>query len=111
MEEDGTPPEIETIVTKDSITVADRGPGIAPATVEWLVDYSSRTTSRAAYVSPSRGAQGNALQTILAMPFALSEGQQGEVLIESQGVAHKIRFAIDSVRQTPDVSRSSSRPR
>ena len=29
-EEDGTPPEIEIIVTKDSITIADRGPALRP---------------------------------------------------------------------------------
>ena len=39
------------------------------------------------------------------MPFVLAQGQQGEVLIESQGIAHTVRFAIDPVRQTPVVSR------
>ena len=101
----GIAPEIEIVVAADAITVSDRGPGIAPATVESLIDYSVKTSSRAAYVSPTRGAQGNALQTILAMPFVLAQGQQGEVLIESQGIAHTVRFAVDPVRQTPVVSR------
>jgi hypothetical protein len=61
---------------------------------------------RAAYVSPTRGAQGNAMQTILAIPFVLAQGQQGEVLIQSQGIAHTVRFAVDPVRQTPVVSRN-----
>jgi DNA topoisomerase VI subunit B len=99
----GIAPEIEIVVTADAIMVSDRGPGIAPATVESLIDYSVRTSSRAAYVSPTRGAQGNALQTILAMPFVLAQGQQGEVLIESQGIAHTVRFAVDPVRQTPII--------
>ena len=51
--------------------VADRGPGIAPAVVASLVDYTAKTSSNAAYVSPTRGQQGNALQTILPMGFAL----------------------------------------
>jgi hypothetical protein len=38
------------------------------------------------------------------MPFVLAQGQQGEVVIESHGIAHTVRFAIDSVRQTPVVS-------
>ena len=44
----GTAPSIEIVVTDNSITVADRGPGIAPSTVASLIDYSVRTSSRAA---------------------------------------------------------------
>ena len=40
---------------------------------------------REAYASPTRGAQGNALKTIVAMAFAL-DGTKGETLIESRGV-------------------------
>ena len=58
---------------KTPITVHDgSGRGIPAETVEKLIDYSARTSSRAAYASPTRGAQGNALQTIIAMPFALT---------------------------------------
>ena len=71
-EEAGKAPSIEIVVGDDSITVADQGPGIAPDTVASLVDYSVRTSSRAAYVSPTRGAQGNALQSIIPMGFALA---------------------------------------
>jgi hypothetical protein len=53
-----TAPEIEIVVTEDAIMVADRGPGIAPGTVEALVDYSSKTSSRAAYLGPTRGPGG-----------------------------------------------------
>jgi DNA topoisomerase VI subunit B len=102
----GRVPEIEIVVATDAITVSDHGPGIAPGTVESLIDYSVKTSSRAAYVNPTRGAQGNALQTILAMPFAL-DGHAGEVLIESQGASHQIRFTVDPVRQTPIVDRTT----
>ena len=70
-------------------------------TVEKLIDYSARTSSRAAYASPTRGAQGNALQTIIAMPFALAGEDCETVVIESQGVEHRIAFATDPIRQTP----------
>jgi DNA topoisomerase VI subunit B len=110
-EEAGIAPSIAIVVDADSITVADRGPGIATTTVESLIDYSVRTSSRAAYVSPTRGAQGNALQSILAMGFALAsrvsagdDSEDAAVLIESRGVAHRIAFAVDPVRQTPVVS-------
>jgi DNA topoisomerase VI subunit B len=105
-EEANMVPVVEVAVDENSITVTDQGPGIAPATVASLIDYTSRTSSRAALVSPARGAQGNALQTILAMPFAL-DGRRGKVLIESQGVVHDISFTIDPVRQIPIVNRAT----
>ena len=106
-EKTGVAPEIEIVVTQSSITLADHGSGIAPATVKTLVDYSFRMSSNAAYVSPTRGQQGNALQILFAMPYALN-GKEGEVLIESRGVKHAIRFTTDPVRQTPVVSRAAS---
>jgi signal transduction histidine kinase len=45
---------IEVSVTDNSITVSDHGRGIKPAVVKSLVDYSVTTSSRAAYVSPTR---------------------------------------------------------
>ena len=42
------------------ITISDNGPGISPETVKRLLDYNVRVSSREAYVSPTRGAQGNA---------------------------------------------------
>ena len=76
-EEAGVPPDIEITVSAieglpGSISIFDKGRGIPAETVEKLIDYSARTSSRAAYASPTRGAQGNALQTIIAMPFALA---------------------------------------
>jgi DNA topoisomerase VI subunit B len=71
-EESGIAPVIEISVSQDDIAVADNGPGIAPETVADIIDYTARVSSREAYVSPIRGAQGNALKTILAMPFALA---------------------------------------
>ena len=72
--------------------------------VKALVDYSVKTSSRAAIVSPSRGQQGNALQSVIAMGHALDPGADSSVVIESHGVAHTIRFTVDPVRQTPVVS-------
>ena len=100
-EEAGVPPVIEIAVEQGSITISDQGRGIPAETVEKLIDYSSRTSSRAAYVSPTRGAQGNALQTTIPMPFALTGADCETMVIESQGVEHRIAFATDLIRQTP----------
>jgi DNA topoisomerase VI subunit B len=102
-EEAGTAPDIKVTVRKGVITVADNGPGIGPQTVKDITDYSTRTSSREAYCSPTRGAQGNALKTVLAMPFAL-DGTMGETWVESRGLCHRIRFAVDHVRQEPRIT-------
>jgi DNA topoisomerase VI subunit B len=103
-EEAGAGVVIDVDVSDDRIAVTDNGPGIAPETIADILDFTSRTSSREAYVSPTRGAQGNALKTLLAMPFAL-DGGRGETTIESQGVAHRITFSIDPIRQEPRLVR------
>jgi DNA topoisomerase VI subunit B len=60
----GVAPVIDIVVDEESLSVCDNGSGLAPESVERIVDYSHRTSSNAAYVSPSRGQQGNAIQTI-----------------------------------------------
>ena len=101
-EEVGTPPVIRVEVNKTEVIIADNGPGIAPETIAGILDFSVRVSSREAYVSPTRGAQGNALKTIVAMPFAL-DGARGETVIESLGTAHRIAFRVDHVRQEPKI--------
>jgi DNA topoisomerase VI subunit B len=101
-EETGIAPAIGITVTEGTITVDDNGPGIPPETVKSLLDFTSRTSSREAYASPTRGAQGNALKTLVAMPFAL-DGTEGETVIEACGIRHHIRFAVDAIRQVPKV--------
>ena len=54
---------------------------------------------------PTRGAQGNALKTLVAMAFAL-DGREGETIIEACGVRHSIRFCVDHIRQVPKIDHS-----
>jgi hypothetical protein len=107
-EEHGVAPEITVTVDDGSITVCDNGPGIPPGLVDQLLDFSIRVSSREAYVAPDRGAQGNALKTIVAMPFVL-DGEQGRVDIAGRGVVSEIAFCVDRVQQRPaaDVTRRS----
>ena len=67
-------------------------------------------SSREAYVSPTRGAQGNALKTILAMGYVLDRERQGGdaeavgvTIIETRGVAHRIEFRVDHVNNQPKI--------
>jgi hypothetical protein len=84
------------------IIVTDNGPGIATATIDGILDYTVRVSSREAYPNPSRGRQGNALKTIIAIPYVL-DGSAGETVIEAQGATHRIDFRTDAIRQEPRV--------
>ncbi len=101
-EETGTAPQVEVTVTENLIEVRDNGPGIPGDVVDGVLDFGVRLSSREAYVGPTRGAQGNALKTILAMPFAL-DGTAGLVEVEARGTLHRLRFAVDPIAQEPRV--------
>jgi DNA topoisomerase VI subunit B len=101
-EDAGTAPKIAITATENIIQIADNGPGIPPEVVARMLDYSVRVSSREAYVAPDRGAQGNALKTVIAMPFVL-DGEQGRVEIESQGIRHTIDTRVDRIRQEPVI--------
>jgi DNA topoisomerase VI subunit B len=103
-EESGVPPEVTVRVDTDgSITVTDNGPGLPADTVAGVLDFGKRISSREHYVSPTRGAQGNALKTIIAMPFVLSGRQEGRVEIAARGVRHAITLRVDAIRQEPVI--------
>jgi DNA topoisomerase VI subunit B len=104
-EEAGRAPEVNIEVGTGKIVIADNGPGIPVNTVRRILDFSVRVSSREAYVSPTRGAQGNALKTVLAMPFAL-DGSLGRIVIEAHEVAHEVQFRVDHVRQEPKLAHS-----
>ena len=101
-EEDGVAPEIVITVDERGLTINDNGPGIPPDVVTDILDYSVRVSSREAYVSPCRGAQGNALKTVVAMPFVL-DGECGRVTIGARGIRHEIGLAVDRIQQSPTI--------
>ena len=114
-EEDETPPEIEITVEEDgTTTVTDNANGIATETITAILDYNIRVSSREAYVSPTRGAQGNALKTILAMGYVLDRESDysqevnaeavGVTLIETRGQLHRIEFKVDHVNTQPKLT-------
>jgi len=102
-EEAGTLPHVTIEIGKDHIIVEDNGPGIPPNVIKGVLDYSVRTSSKDAYISPTRGAQGNALKTICAVPYVLSGCERGEVLITSRSQQHQIRITVDRIAQQPVI--------
>jgi DNA topoisomerase VI subunit B len=101
-EEAGVAPEITITVGQGFIQVGDNGPGLPASTIDGVLDFSVRVSSREAYVAPDRGAQGNALKTLVAMPYVL-DGQRGRLEIVAQGVRHDIAIGLDHIRQEPTV--------
>src|SRR5262245_51723691 len=105
-------PVISISVKQGSITIQDNGGGIETATIKSILDYTIRVSSREAYVSPTRGAQGNALKTILAMAYVLNRevfndsGSEavGTTIIETRGARHCIEFRVDHVNNEPKIT-------
>ena len=108
-EEAEVAPDITVTVEPDTIIVQDNAGGIDAETIESILDYTIRVSSREAYVSPTRGAQGNALKTILAMGYVLDRERgsdadaAGVTIIETRGVAHRIEFRVDHVNNQPRI--------
>jgi DNA topoisomerase VI subunit B len=95
-------PEITVHVGPHGITVTDNGPGLPAKVIEGVLDFSVRVSSREAYIAPDRGAQGNALKTLVAMPFVL-DGKTGTVEVVVAGTHHTITFSVDPTRQCPVI--------
>ncbi len=93
----GRAPVIQITVRTDDevtfVTVSDNGAGITAATVTSLCDFNVLVSDKARYRGPTRGAQGNALKTLLGIPFAF--GVAEPVLIESAGVRHELRVTVN----------------
>jgi DNA topoisomerase VI subunit B len=102
-------PVIEITVSSGSITIQDNANGFEADTVKSILDYSIRVSSREAYVSPTRGAQGNALKTILAMGYVLDRvcndaDAVGVTIIETRGTKHRIEFGVDHINNQPKIT-------
>ncbi len=114
-EEAEVAPVISIAVEPGSIVVEDNAAGIKTSTIKSILDYTIRVSSREAYVSPTRGAQGNALKTILAMGYVLDRERQdgnaeavGVTIIETRGIEHRIEFRVDHVNNEPRIAHTTS---
>ena len=97
-EETDVAPNIEVVADEAGMTVIDNGPGLPEATLKAALDFSVRASNREAYVAPDRGAQGNALMTLLAMPKVL-DPDGGRLIVEAHGKRHVITCNADPISQ------------
>jgi len=84
-----------------TLTVTDDGSGIEPDKVGRILNFNTHLSDKALYRTPTRGQQGNALKTVVAMPFAMG-GSDPLVVIRTRGVEHRIRAALGA-GDIPDV--------
>ena len=109
-EQAGTPPRIDVEFDGSRLAISDNAPGGFPGEVlRRILDFSSRTSSKQAYMSPTRGAQGNALKVVLAIPYVLDGGKgSGGVVVESAGIRHTIKVSTNQVQQRPQIEHSEA---
>src|SRR5262249_37667549 len=86
----------------DVLVVRDNGPGLSQELVSKILDYSSRTSTKSHYVSPTRGQLGNALKCAVAAPFVV-DGTRGRVEVSSLGCRHVITVSLDQLEQRPVI--------
>ncbi len=101
-DEKGIAPDIYIKVTNSEMVVRDNAGGIPDSTIESVVDFSVRASSREMYVAPDRGAQGNALMTLLGMPKVISP-EHGTLTIAANGKCHTFQCKADPVTQEPVI--------
>ncbi|MBW3599073.1 MAG: hypothetical protein KY475_17610 [Planctomycetes bacterium] len=97
-EEAGIPPIIEIAADAAGITVRDNGPGLPGETLKAALDFTVRASNREAYISPCRGAQGNALKTILPMPRII-DADHGRLIVSAHGKRHVITCGACPISQ------------
>jgi DNA topoisomerase VI subunit B len=94
-ERDSVNPEILVEIwqrdNRYNFKIGDNAGGLDKDVIERIIDIRSFTSNKSAYKSPTRGAQGNALKTIMGIPVALSGLRECEPLhIRSKGIQYTI---------------------
>src|SRR5262245_50412422 len=102
-EEAGVAPVLAVETDAAGITVSDNGPGLPEATLRASLDFTVPASNREAYVSPCRGAQGNALKTLLPMPRVL-DPEHGTLVVTAHGRRHEITCGADPISERPVVA-------
>lgn len=104
------PPLIAVEVQSDHFRVADNGPGLPEEILVGSLDYSQRISTKAAYVSPTRGRLGNALKVLWAAPFVASGHQPVTLTVDTPQRRHRIHVTYDAIRQQPTLAYTQEPP-
>ena len=97
------PPIIQVTIDQDGFTVTDNGPGLPDEVLDGSLDYSQRISTKAAYVSPTRGRLGNALKVLWAAPYVAHGAERTTITVDTPRARHIIRVRYDAIRQEPTL--------
>ena len=86
-------PEVLVALTPEGIAVSDNGNGLGTDVVARTIDFESRTSDKARYKTPTRGAQGNALKTVLGIAYNVAP--ERPVVIDALGTRHLLAASVD----------------
>lgn len=98
---DAAESDVDVTVDARGFTVMDHGPGLPAETIVGALNYTIRKSDKAAYISPTRGAMGNALKVVFAAPFV--DTGEGRFTIYARGTVHSITVDVDQIRQQPRI--------
>jgi hypothetical protein len=93
------------------IEVADRGRGLSPEMIKEITNFQRFGGTKYFVKKPTRGAQGNALMTIVGLVAALWRAQgvasPPPITFSSRGVSHRVALCLDPVLERATVARDS----
>jgi hypothetical protein len=92
------------------LSVADNGPGLGEEQIKEIVNFTRYSGTKYYVKKPTRGAQGNALMTILGLPGILSyvTGKpNSKIIISTQQHTYLIKIIVDKVMQEikPEITK------
>jgi hypothetical protein len=103
LEEFGVPaPMVRVVIDKDFIIVKDNGPGIPDSALEVILDFTQFGGSNRHHKLPTRGAQGNALMTIVGIASVWDLGVE---IGRKNEQTTRIDVEVNQVKQTVDPQR------
>lgn len=109
-EERGVTPEIKVLANRFDgqyhYSVKDNGGGMSEEVIRKILHFDTRTSSKEAYRAPTRGAQGNALKTVLGIPVALRVDSQkpSPIIFRTQDKEYKITIDPNYIADVPEIS-------
>ena len=116
----GMRPELHIVIEIKNnllyLTVTDNGPGIQDQAIKEMTNFTRFSGTKYYVKKPTRGAQGNALMTILGIPGIVSYIEGKNVLepirIATKDYIYLLRIIIDKVMQKiePQIEKSKSEP-
>ncbi|GEM_PF-6923720 len=91
-------PEVHITINESSISVKDNANGITKEILDKIIDINTYVGSKHYFKRPARGAQGNALLTILSIPYVFKK-IVNTVIIQSRGKEYRINCEHDEIYQ------------